>query len=74
MTNLACPEHVSQMDIMHNATPPTRRPPLPRLDIPGAPCGTHVPAGNGHMVCHLVFCLPSQTAVHVPLAVSVSGS
>lgn len=45
--------------VMHQATPPAKRPPLPSLDIPGAPCGTHmhVPHSTAHVVstcCHLL--------------------
>ncbi|CAL5222836.1 g5260 [Coccomyxa viridis] len=37
--------------VMHQATPPAKRPPLPSLDIPGAPCGTHmhVPHSTAHV-------------------------
>ena len=50
LCNLGCPEHLKEMDIMQNATPPTKRPPLPRLDIPGAPSGIHVPASTAQNV------------------------
>lgn len=50
MCSLGCPEHLKEMDIMQNATPPTKRPLLPRLDIPGAPSGIHVPASTAQNV------------------------
>lgn len=55
---LVCLEHFSG-DVMHQATPPAKRPPLPRLSIPGAPCDAHVPSGTVPMVslcCH-PFCI-----------------
>ena len=41
--------------VMHQATPPAKRLPLPRLDIPGAPYASHVPSSTAHVVrtcCH----------------------
>ena len=50
MPNLGCPEHLGDMDMMQQVTPPPKRPPLPRLDIPGAPSGAHLPTSAAHNV------------------------
>ena len=60
--NLGCPEHLGDMDMMQQVTPPPKRPPLPRLDIPGAPSGTHLPTSAAHNVSSCTR--PSQHHPH----------
>ena len=49
LPKVMCTEHFSG-GVMHQATPPAKRLPLARLDIPGAPCGIHVPGSTAQMV------------------------
>ena len=51
------------MDMMQQVTPPPKRPPLPRLDIPGAPSGAHVPTSAAHNVSSYSFHLTTTTTV-----------
>ena len=61
--NLGCPEHLGDMDMMQQVTPPPKRPPLPRLDIPGAPSGAHLPTSAAHNVRSHTFHLTTTTMV-----------
>ena len=60
--NLGCPEHLGDMDMMQQVTPPPKRPPLPRLDIPGASSGAYVPTSAAHNVSS--FTLPPHHHHH----------
>ena len=59
---LGCMEHFSG-GVTHQATTPAKHPPLPRLNIPGAPCDAHVPNSTAPVVsicCHTISFVTSQ--------------